>query len=115
MSWILGGNLIPDPKTKNITRDIQTVTHRKLNGGYTRDFIGSEKILVEAEYQNIRTVDMDVILGHYIDQRDNGSPKTLAIDDIGFSGSVIIELAPETYSIEACYNLRKINVTFREI
>lgn len=113
--WVLSGDNIADPKTKTVTRDIQQVNHRKLNGGITRDFIGAEKMVIAASYQNIRTSDLDIILGHYEDQRDNGTPKTLAIADIGFSGSVNIELGSEVYSIEQCYYLRQIDIIFREV
>ncbi len=114
MSWTLGGDPIPIPKNKVITRSIQTVLHRMLNGNFTRDFVGDEKLIIEANYQNISTDDMDTLVALYEDQRDNGNTHLLVINELSISIPVLIDLGSENYTIEECYKYRRINLIFHE-
>lgn len=117
MSWTLNGADIPAPQKKSITNDIQEVIHRKLDGSYSRDFIGSEKKKIECEWSFISEEDYNVIKEAYEDQRDNGASYTLIISETeySFSGAVLIRVSNLGFPLANHYNYRNLKVTFIEI
>jgi hypothetical protein len=115
--WTLNGTEIPAPNSKPITRNVQEVTHRTLNGSFSRDFVGDEKIIIEAEYEHISASDYNVLNTIYEDQRDNGTEVTLVINDTDFSfnAPVLIKIDEIDFDLPNHYNYRKCRITFTEV
>jgi len=115
--WILDGNQIPTPQRKVIKNDVVAVVHRTLDGGFSRDFVGSEKKIFECEYTPISAEDYEVIRAEYEDQRDNGTAKILTIsdDDFTFSAGVIISMPEMNFNFANHYNYRNVKINFTEV
>ena len=115
--WTLNGSTISTPHKKNITNDIQEVLHRKLDGSYSRDFVGSEKKKIDCEWTFISETDYNRIKDAYEDQRDNGGVYTLAISETeySFSGIILIRISGIDFPLPNHYNYRHLKVTFIEV
>ena len=115
MAWKLQGRTIPAPSKKEVKLDIQQSTHRTLDGGYSRDYIGSEKKVFICEWENILKTDFDWIYQQYSEQRDAGTAKNLTIDELSFNANVIIDMTNYSLEIPNHYNWRSLAVTFIEV
>lgn len=117
MSWTLGGTSIPAPAGKTFNRKPISVTNRTLSGGFTRDYIGTEKKIIECDYEFIEKADFDAIIGHYEDQRDNGTSKTLLINENGlqFNAPVLIDIGAATFPVSNLYSWQRLRVTYTEV
>lgn len=117
MSWTLAGDTIPAPSGKSITRKPISITNRTLSGSFSRDYIGTEKKIIECSYDFIQASDIALIIAHYEDQRDNSTSKALVIstDSLSFSGNVLIDIAPVTFPAPNLYSWQRVKVTFTEV
>lgn len=117
MAWVLAGDTIPAPQNKRIERSAITVTHRTLDGGFTRDFLGSEKDIISGDYDPISRADAETIIAHWEDQQQNGTTKSLVITEDGFtfSGNVHINISPSAFPIANSYDYQTLSVIFTEV
>lgn len=117
MAWTLAGDSIPAPHNKSFRRNAVSVTNRTLSGGFKRDYVGDEKKVLDCEYEFIEKTDLDTIVSHYEDQRDNGTSKTLTINEDGltFSAPVLIDINPATFPVSNLYSWQGVKVTFTEV
>jgi hypothetical protein len=116
MSWTLDGTVIRSPHQKRLDRSSVSVLNRTLSGGHVRDFIGSQKMVIDCSWMPIFPADLQAVLAAYDDQRLNGTAKTLVINETGlsFSGSVLIVINPEDFTIPNNYEYPDFSVRFIE-
>ena len=117
MSWTLGGTEIKAPQSKNITKAVQEVMHRTIGGGFGKDIVGEEKLIIECEWKTIAEVDFNAIIAKYNDQRDNASNINLTVNESGFSfnANVLISVPGYSFNLPHHYNYRTLKVIFREV
>lgn len=117
MSWTLAGDTIPAPHNKSFRRNAVSVTNRTLAGGFKRDYVGDEKKVIDCDYEFLEQSDIETIIAHYEDQRDNGTSKTLVIDETGlsFNAPVLIDVNPATFPVPNLYSWQRIKITFTEV
>lgn len=115
MAWKLNGVEIPAPQKKVIKHSIQKVTHRTIDGGHSRDYVGDEKKVIVCEYEAISIGDYNLIIAKYVAQRDSGTTVTLVIDELGYSFNVIIDVEEFELDIPNHYDYRQLKVSFIQV
>lgn len=115
MAWKLNGTTIPSPDKKVIKHDIQKVTHRTIDGGYSRDYVGDEKKVIICDYDAITIGDYNIIIAKYVAQRDSGTTTTLVIEELGYNFPVILDIQEFELDIPNHYDYRTLKLTFLEI
>lgn len=116
MSWRLGAFDLPAPSKKVVELNIQSATHRTLNGSNTRDYIGNEKKIIVCEWDFISRVDYDRIATVRNSQINSGIDPLLIIHEDGFefNGTVIVDLPEINFNLPNHYNYRNIKIAFIE-
>lgn len=115
--WTLDGDDILDPRTVSVSRSAVAVTNRTLDGGFTRDYVGSAKKIITASYEFADADSAELILGHWQDQQENGTSKTLTIDKDGlqFNAPVLIDLPQTEFPARLRFDWQAFVVTYTEI
>lgn len=114
-NWILNGSEIPAPHKKEIGDDVLAITHKTLSGSNTRDFIGTGKKIIMAQYSPISSDDFSVIKTAYELQRDSGVSINLTVGDFSFNANVHIILDIQGYPYPNNYSYIDVKVTFLEV
>lgn len=115
--WRLGGLDISPPNKKRVKLAIQSNQVQALSGGFSRDYIGTERKVIDCEYEHMSVRDYDTIYGRRQQQIDSGLPVNLFINEDGFqfNANVIIELPEINFHIPNHYRYRNVKITFIEV
>jgi hypothetical protein len=83
--WQINGHPIQAPSKKKKVLDIASQTHKTLDGSYSRDYIGNEKMVLQCEWENISLADYQVLSDARDRQINSGLAVRLTISETGFT------------------------------
>ena len=115
MSWTLNGAPFRAPHDKKVTENVRKVIHEPISGGFTRDFIGARKKIIDCKWTPMFEGDYNTLFTAYENQQLFGTTYNLTITELSFSANVLVEIDSYSLPYSNNYDLREISVRFYEV